>query len=225
MNAKEKYISAVETYASYIKDNFFALKALHKEINKAGIDIFGPTERREDGSYRNGYLPTITNSNMNEAESIESNTLVNINSFQENDISFKPFTYDGYKSQYTEMMGNENEEGLMNTRFSDAWGFSLLVDISNPDAPVYVPTVNFEELTDSNNGRDGFLWTDIEKLPTLSNDRNIIALTYESEDGVSIWFPIPSNAAGGKRKSKRKTRRAKAKKARKNRKNRKTHKH
>jgi hypothetical protein len=221
MNAKEKYISAVQTYASYIKDNFFALKALNKEINKAGIDIFGETQRGKNGSYRNGYLPFITNSIMNEAESIENNTLVNTNSFQESDISFKAFTYDGYKNQYTEMMGNVNEEELINTRFSDAWGFSILVDISNPDAPVYVPTANFEELTDSNNGREGFLWTDVEKLPTLSNDRNIIGLTYETEGSVHIWFPIPSNAAGGKRKSKRKTRRAKTKKTRKARKSRK----
>jgi hypothetical protein len=113
------------------------------------------------------------------------------------------------KGSNNENEGSNNEnEGSNSAWFSDAWGFSLLIDISDPKTPMFVANDKLKTSDEEGITHTTIQWKNtegqlsIDDIVELSaaNNYKIIGLTFEMEGVNMIWFPIPTAAAGGRRR-------------------------
>jgi hypothetical protein len=215
---KETYIEKVKEYAQLLKDDsesegFPVTKKLISEINKAGLDYFGEKEYYNigprAGEYKSGYMAL---SEDYESEDSLYNSSVG---FENMDDNFIVLNESDFQTKRREETGNDEPTNY--AWFSDAIGFSLLIDISDPESPKYYkhPKLKFGK------GDDTLLYwkrnpggLSIEEIPELSADAHIIGITVEQEGMNMIWFPIPSPMVGGNgRRRRKKTRRQNKKKS------------
>jgi hypothetical protein len=222
----QAYIQAVTDYANTLKDDantlkddantikddanteaFPIVKKLMSAIKKAGITYFGETEKYINGPYKgqtkSGFVDTLTGNELD-------------GTLYESDLSFNEeqnFIVLNKKDfiKTLEELEVVFDEESNDAWFSDAWGFSLLIDITNPDEPTFFDN---EMLRDNTiikwADEEGKLSiNDIVKL-SAENDYKIIGLTFEMEGVNMIWFPIPTAAAGGRRRRKTRARRRRA---------------
>ena len=213
----QEYINAVNVYANLLKEDankkgFLKIKALIEVIKEAGIKYFGETEKYTNGPYKgqtkSGFVDTLTGNELD-------------GTLYESDLSFDEEQNFIVLNKNDFIKTIENAEAVFDEEsndawFSDAWGFSLLIDINNPDEPTFFYNEMLRDNTiikwADNEGKLSI--NDIVKL-SAENDYKIIGLTFEMEGVNMIWFPIPTAAAGGgRRRRKTRSRRKRATKKR-----------
>jgi hypothetical protein len=202
------YIQAVTDYANILKDDsntegFPIVKKLMSAIKKAGITYFGETEKYINGPYKgqtkSGFVDTLTGDELD-------------GTLYESDLNFNEEQNFIVLNKKDFIKTIENAEAVFDEEsndawFSDAWGFSLLININNPDEPTFFDNeiIRNDPIIKWIDNEGKLSINDIVKL-SAENNYKIIGLTFEMEGVNMIWFPIPTAAAGGRRRRRQKTR-------------------
>ena len=198
----QEYIDAVNVYANLLKEDadeegFPKIKALIEAIKEAGITYFDETKKYTNGPYKgqteSGFVDTLTGDEL-DGTLYESD--LNFNE-EQNFLVLNKTNF----IKTIENAGAVLDEESNDAWFSDAWGFSLLININDPDTPTFFDNeiLRNKTIIKWKNTEGELSIDDIVKL-SEENDYKIIGLTFEMEGENMIWFPIPTAAAGGRRR-------------------------
>lgn len=174
------YIESVKAYAEHLASTPGALETLVALFNQRGHEYFG-THRSPFQDIR---MDLVRESLKKKNDGTPIFEVLNLAQFIQTILK---------EGGYLDNESNAPEE----VAFDDSYRHSILLDISDMDAPKLVdpPDDLLSARTDW-----VFHWAAIQKLPARYPDGKTIAVHMDTVDGGVIYFPVPTVTEGGRRK-------------------------
>lgn len=172
MNKYAEYVAKVQALLERAQNDESVLPTIVKGFHTLGQKYFANT--------RSGYI-----GGPEEGEEAE-----------EDIPEMKTYTKEEFIAQVVAWMGEDMREVVQESdeaTFSDAYRHAGLIDIET--LQVIDPTSIGIPMTDH-----VFTWSIVQTLPEKLAGTNYIALHADTEDGINLFFPMPTKQTGGKRK-------------------------